>query len=136
MTLEMPDKCRELYPWFASVRQLLCYAETTARRGARKVWMPVGHAPWPVHLLHDQFNFAEVLRQEVKRGRSHTTRVWKVDWVAAGRKLKPKEVSPGKAAALGVDGAASLLVRDAEREKELALLQVFVPQAGRRPVTQ
>ena len=107
-----------MYPWSASVRQVLCYVETTARRGSRMAWMSVDHVCWLVHLLHDQFNLGEVLRQEAKTVRSLRS-VRKSDWVPAGRQLKPEPVFSREAASLGAGAAARRPFRYAEK-KELA----------------
>ena len=82
--------------------------------------MSVDHVPWLVHLMHDQFSLGGVslLAENCSGDDAETPAMaggeesataksvisWDYvafAWVAAGRELKPEEVSPREAAALG-----------------------------------
>ena len=112
---------------------MACYVEGD---GKKKVWISVDDLPWLVRLMRDQFVLGGVsLLPEQCGDDSQTSAMaggsddsqtsamaegegsaaaeleisWDFvasAWVAAGRQLKPDEVSPGEAAALGVDEAA------------------------------
>ena len=95
------------------------------------MWISLDDLPWLVRLMHDQFCLSGVSLlpeqcsddSQTPGDDSHTPAMaggeesaaaeleisWDFvasAWVAAGRQLKPDEVSPGEAAALGVDEAA------------------------------
>ena len=123
VTVEMPDKCREKHPKSTGVRQVACYVEG---HGKRKVWISVDDLPWLVRLMHDQFCLGGVSllpeqcsdvedSQTPAMAGGEGSAAAELDiswdfvasaWVAAGRQLKPDEVPPREAAALGVDEAA------------------------------
>ena len=128
VAVTMPAKCKEKYPSCHDTRQATCYVNHK-----RQVWIAVADVPWLVRYVHEQCCLGGVPLVEEgsapapafagQEGDGSTNAAapalagqggadpisWDFAasaWVAAGRQLKPEELSAEDAARLGVGIAA------------------------------